>query len=42
VIQPAFFVKRARLARKAGRGRRTTVRGPTFEIFGTSNPELRT
>jgi hypothetical protein len=22
--------------------RRTTVRGPKFEVFGTSNPELRT
>ena len=32
----------ARLARKAGRVGWTTVRGPKFEVFGTSNPELRT
>src|SRR6266850_7370073 len=33
------YTSRARLARKAGR---VTVRGPKFEVFGTSNPELRT
>jgi hypothetical protein len=30
------------LASQAGRARRTIVRGPKFEVFGTSNPELRT
>src|SRR5437899_8723512 len=29
-------------ARLAGRARRGRVRGPKFEVFGTSNPELRT
>ncbi len=29
-------------ARQAGRARRTRVRGPKFEVFGTSNPERRT
>jgi hypothetical protein len=33
---------RMRHARLAGRARWTTVRGPKFEVFGTSNPELRT
>ena len=30
------------LARLAEWGRRPRVRGPKFEVFGTSNPELRT
>ena len=29
-------------ARLAGWARRTEVRGPKFEVFGTSNPEPRT
>ena len=33
---------RSRHARLAEKARRAKVRGPKFEVFGTSNPELRT
>ena len=45
VPREAYLVIRAslaRLVRKTGRVGWTTVRGPKFEVFGTSNPELRT
>src|SRR3990170_4593144 len=37
----SLFARLARLARKAGEARRGRIRGPKFEVFGTSNPELR-
>ena len=33
---------RSRHVRLAGKARRANVQGPKFEVFGTSNPQLRT